>query len=119
MQQVAEINAVVAEIANGAKEQATALAEVSVAVAHVDQTTQQNAAMAEEATAASRAVSQETERLSELVGQFEVGNARGEPAMRRASRRDDPPMLRRAANSLRPPSGASRHLLPHAGEGLA
>ncbi|MGD0642524.1 MAG: globin-coupled sensor protein [Roseiarcus sp.] len=99
MLQVAEINGVVAEIANGAKEQSTALAEVSVAVAHVDQTTQQNAAMAEEATAASRAVSQEAERLSELVGQFEVGSSKGEPVARRASRRDDPPARRRAVAS--------------------
>jgi methyl-accepting chemotaxis protein len=93
--QVAEINAVVCEIADGAKAQATALAEVSVAIANVDQTTQQNAAMAEQATAASRAVSQQTERLSELVDQFEVGNAEGEPA----SRQDEPPALRRAVNA--------------------
>ncbi len=98
MQQVAEINGVVAEIANGAKEQATALAQVTVAVAHVDQTTQQNAAMAEEATAASRSVSHESERLSELVSQFDIGNAEGESA-RRISRRDEPPTLRRAVNS--------------------
>ena len=99
MQQVAEINTVVADIANGAKEQSTALAEVSVAVAHLDQTTQQNAAMAEEATAASRSVSQEAERLSELVGQFDVANSDDEPAARRTLRRDQPPAPRRAVNS--------------------
>jgi methyl-accepting chemotaxis protein len=99
MQQVAEINGIVAEIANGAKEQSTALAEVSVAVAHIDQTTQQNAAMAEEATAASRSVSEEAERLSELVGQFDVANSNDEPVARRASQKDDPPAYRRAVNS--------------------
>jgi len=40
--------------------------------------------MAEEATAASRTVSQEAERLSALVGQFDVANSNEEPVARRA-----------------------------------
>jgi methyl-accepting chemotaxis protein len=39
----------------------------------MDQVTQKNAAMVEESTAASHALSQEADRLSELVGQFRVG----------------------------------------------
>ena len=70
--QVAEINAVVANIAVGAKEQATALSQINVAVNNVDKATQQNAAMSEEATAASRAVSGEAQRLSDLVEGFVV-----------------------------------------------
>jgi methyl-accepting chemotaxis protein len=34
--------------------------------------TQQNAAMAEEATAASRSLSEESEKLSGLIGQFDL-----------------------------------------------
>jgi hypothetical protein len=49
--------------------------------------------------AASRAVSQEAERLGEFVGEFEVGNSNGESVARRASRRDQPPALRRAVNT--------------------
>ena len=73
MAQVAEINDVVAEIAAGAQEQATALDEVNTAINQMDQVTQQNAAMVEQSTAASHSLSQETEQLSGLVGQFQVG----------------------------------------------
>ena len=54
--QVAEINAVVAEIAAGAQEQATGLGEVNAAINQMDQVTQQNAAMVEESTAASHSL---------------------------------------------------------------
>ena len=67
---VSQINSVVADIAAGAEEQSTALQEVNTAVNQMDQATQQNAAMAEQATAAARSMLQETEKLSEMVGQF-------------------------------------------------
>ncbi|MGO9235501.1 MAG: methyl-accepting chemotaxis protein [Methylocella sp.] len=73
--QVAEINKVVSTIAAGAKEQAMGLQEVNTAINHMDQVTQQNAAMVEQTTAASHSLSQETERLSGLVGQFQLREA--------------------------------------------
>jgi methyl-accepting chemotaxis protein len=73
MAQVSEINNVVAEIASGAKEQSTALEEVNSAINQMDQVTQQNAAMVEQSTAASHALAEETEQLSLLIGQFQVG----------------------------------------------
>jgi methyl-accepting chemotaxis protein len=75
MAQVTEINNVVAEIAAGAKEQSTALEEVNSAINQMDQVTQQNAAMVEQSTAASYALAEETEQLSLLIGQFQVGRA--------------------------------------------
>ncbi|HUZ91244.1 MAG TPA: globin-coupled sensor protein [Methylocella sp.] len=87
--QVADISKVVSEIASGAKEQALGLQEVNTAINHMDQVTQQNAAMVEQTTAASHSLSQETERLSDLVGQFQIGEAAGHagknagPAMRK------------------------------------
>jgi methyl-accepting chemotaxis protein len=39
----------------------------------MDQVTQQNAAMVEQSTAASHALAEETEQLSLLIGQFQVG----------------------------------------------
>jgi methyl-accepting chemotaxis protein len=96
--QIAEINAVVAEIAVTAKEQATALAEIGVTLANIDQTTQQNAAMAEEATAAGRAVAQESERLAELMSEFEVGGGRGEADGRSASPNAESEPFRLAVN---------------------
>jgi methyl-accepting chemotaxis protein len=72
--QVTQINGVVAEIAASAQEQATGLHQVNAAVNQMDQVTQQNAAMVEEATAAAHSLREETDALSELVGQFRVGD---------------------------------------------
>ncbi|MCW6512255.1 methyl-accepting chemotaxis protein [Hyphomicrobiales bacterium BP6-180914] len=70
--QVAEINAVVSDIATSTQEQATALQEVNTAINQMDQVTQQNAAMVEESTAASKNLAQETEELARLIGQFQI-----------------------------------------------
>ena len=69
---IAEIDAVVGDIAASSREQATALQEVNIAVNEMDQVTQQNAAMAEQATAASTSLSRETVGLSALIDQFEI-----------------------------------------------
>ena len=83
---VAEINAVVGDIASGAQEQATGLQQVNTAVNQMDKVTQQNAAMAEQATAASRSLSQESSELSNLVSLFQVGDTGVEPMRRPAAR---------------------------------
>jgi methyl-accepting chemotaxis protein len=70
---VAEINAIVADIAASAKEQSDSINEVNIAINQMDQFTQQNAAMVEESTAASHSLGQETETLIDLVRQFQVG----------------------------------------------
>jgi methyl-accepting chemotaxis protein len=72
MAQVAEVNAVIAAIAAGAREQSTGLDEVNVALGRMDQVTQQNAAMVQQSTATSRSLSHETMELSRLVDQFEI-----------------------------------------------
>ena len=75
VQQVAEIDGIVGDIAASAQEQATGLDQVNTAVNHMDQVTQQNAAMVEESTAASHALSQETGELTRLMGAFSLGDA--------------------------------------------
>ena len=80
---VSEINSVVANIAASAEEQSTALQEVNTVVNQMDEATQQNAAMAEQSTAAARSMMQETEKLSEVVGQFQLGRAANTDAIRR------------------------------------
>jgi methyl-accepting chemotaxis protein len=72
MAQVAEINTVVSEIANGAKEQATGLEEINIAINQMDQMTQQNTAMAEESRAASRSLSHQAEQLTTLISRFQI-----------------------------------------------
>ena len=69
---VGEINQIVVEIANSARDQAAGLDEVNTAVGQMDQVTQQNAAMAEETTAASHSLAKEAEKLATLLSQFKV-----------------------------------------------
>jgi methyl-accepting chemotaxis protein len=94
MAQVIEINAVVGEIAAGAKEQAIGLAEVNTAINQMDQMTQRNASMVEESTAATHTLSQETAQLSGLIGQFQLGEAGEDAAMRRELQRVAPHVAR-------------------------
>lgn len=72
MSQVAEINGVVTDMANGASEQATSLNEVNIAITQMDQVTQENAAMVEESTAACHHLAQEVQELSHLVAKFRL-----------------------------------------------
>jgi methyl-accepting chemotaxis protein len=81
------MSGVVADIAAGAKEQATGLQHVNTAINRMDQATQQNAAMVEQSTAASRALSEETARLAGMVSEFAIGAAsdeRSRPSPRKA-----------------------------------
>ena len=73
--------------------------EVNTAINQMDQVTQQNAAMVEESTAASHSLSQETEQLSGLIGQFQVGR-----------RTTTPPCAASCKRSRRTPSGSRRNL---------
>jgi methyl-accepting chemotaxis protein len=105
MAQVTEINNVVAEIASGAKEQSTALEEVNSAINQMDQVTQQNAAMVEESTAASYALAEETEQLSVLIGQFQVGRLEENESLRRQLQHVAPHVFSgkaSSANGVRP-----------------
>jgi methyl-accepting chemotaxis protein len=73
MVQVSEINSIVSELAAGAGQQATELQQINAAINEMDQVTQKNAAMVEESTAASRSLAEETNQLTQLIGQFQVG----------------------------------------------
>ena len=79
---VAEISALVSEIAASSQEQAAGLAQVNIAVNHMDQATQQNAAMVEETTAATHSLKAETRQMASLVQRFSLG---GIPEMQTAS----------------------------------
>ena len=80
---VAEIDALVGEIAASAQEQSNGLAQVNTAVNQMDQVTQQNAAMVEESTAASHSLSSEAENLAASAGRFRVGAVAVEARPRR------------------------------------
>ncbi|KAB0681235.1 methyl-accepting chemotaxis protein [Aureimonas leprariae] len=69
---VVQVDAMVAGIAESAREQAGGLAGLNDAVGSMDKVTQQNAAMVEETTAASRALMEEARHLTEMIGRFRV-----------------------------------------------
>ena len=73
--QVNEINAVVSEIADGARQQSTELEDINATMGQMDQTTRQNAAMAEESTSASHSLASEIKQLSHLIDRFQVGES--------------------------------------------
>lgn len=67
---VAEIDDVIATIANSARDQAGGIQDITDSVTEMDRTTQQNAAMVEETTAASAVMRSKSRHLSELLGDF-------------------------------------------------
>jgi methyl-accepting chemotaxis protein len=104
VEQVAEMNRLVGDIAASAEVQATGLNEVNAAINQMDQVTQKNAAMVEEATAASHALAGEAAELARLVGLFQVGEEQA-PAMVRAEPRR---AMRAHVPAPRTPSPSSR-----------
>jgi len=81
---VAEMDALVKEIAASSAEQAIGLSEVNVAINQMDQVTQQNAAMVEETTAAANNLKSEANQLSTLVERFDTGGRRASAPSRAA-----------------------------------
>ena len=77
--QVGQIDANVAAIVEGAREQANGLSEINQAVNIMDQATQKNAAMVEETTAASHGLAREADTLKELLTQFRIGRTASAP----------------------------------------
>jgi len=69
---VAEIDALIVEIASSAEEQATGLNQVNTAVNQMDQVTQQNAAMVEQTTAATHSLKGQTLELVKQVSTFSI-----------------------------------------------
>ena len=72
---VAEIDALIVEIASSAQEQATGLNQVNLAVNQMDQVTQQNAAMVEQTTAATHSLKGQTLELVKQVSAFSISTA--------------------------------------------
>ena len=99
--QIIELNSIISDIANSAKEQSVGLEQVNTTVNQIDQLTQQNASMVEESTAASHALAKEAEELSRLIANFKLTrNGTAE-----AVRSNRPP--RTAAKPAAPRSGAA------------
>ena len=75
VEQVTRIDALIAEIASSAQQQAAALAQVNEAVNQMDQSTQQNVGMVEETKATSRAIRRKAEILRQQIQGFELSSS--------------------------------------------
>ena len=73
VQSVRRVTDLIGEMASTAAEQSDGFAQVHQAVSNLDQMTQQNAALVEESSAAAVAMNEQTQRLSQLVAQFNLG----------------------------------------------
>jgi methyl-accepting chemotaxis protein len=87
--QVARADAMVADIAAAAEDQARGLDRINAAVNDMEQATQQNAAMAEESTVASHSLADDAGALTRLVGRFRVAGGGGGAVMLRPDSRFD------------------------------
>lgn len=90
--QVTGANDVVAEIAEGAREQSSALLEVNSALSEMDKFTQENAVMVEKTATATRALEGEISSVIQAVSSFRVANV--EPFIMRKPVRAAPPSPR-------------------------
>jgi methyl-accepting chemotaxis protein len=73
--QVNQLTELVNQIAQAASQQAGGLKEVNDTVAEIDQVTQQTAAMVEQTNTATHSLAGEATNLSQLVGEFKIGDA--------------------------------------------
>lgn len=71
--QIAEITALIDQMASASQDQATRLSQISDSVGHLDTITQRNAALVEETTAAADALRQQAAHLAQTVRYFRLG----------------------------------------------
>ena len=72
---VTDVSSLIDSIASAASEQASALKNINSALGDLDQVTQHNAAMADDSSEAAQSLLGQASRLSELVEQFQIGDA--------------------------------------------
>ncbi|MEN9678239.1 MAG: hypothetical protein RIS76_4135 [Verrucomicrobiota bacterium] len=79
---VSATDALVAEIATAAREQAQGIEQINVAITQMDKVTQSNSASAEEGASAAEELDAQAESLKDMVGQLRqlIGGADGMPA---------------------------------------
>ena len=70
--QIAQVSALIREIASATSAQGQGLREISQAVATLDDATQQNAALVEQSSAAAESLNQQARLLTQLVSRFKV-----------------------------------------------
>jgi methyl-accepting chemotaxis protein len=70
---VKKVSDIIAEMAAASQEQSAGIEQVNKAITQLDEVTQQNAALVEQAAASSEAMDEQASGLSDLVGNFNMG----------------------------------------------
>lgn len=70
---VKKVSDIIAEMAAASQEQSAGIEQVNKAITQLDEVTQQNAALVEQAAASSEAMDEQASGLSDLVGNFHMG----------------------------------------------
>lgn len=86
MERVGSISGLIEMIAESATNQAEGVQQINTTIGSIDRMTQQNAAMGEECNAAARILKSEADRLRDLVGRFELGDAQFSGSARTAAK---------------------------------
>ena len=72
---VQRVGDIIGEITAAASEQSAGIGQVNQSVGEIDRMTQQNAALVEESAAAAESLREQAQRLSQVVQQFQLGDA--------------------------------------------
>ncbi len=70
---VEQVQTIIGEITNAAREQSDGIDQINIAVSQLDQMTQQNAALVEEGAAAAESLKEQAARLAEAISVFKLG----------------------------------------------
>jgi methyl-accepting chemotaxis protein len=107
VESIGRVTAIMGEIVDSSKEQASGIQQVHRAVSDMDSVTQQNATLVEESAAATESMKEEAARLAQLVAVFKLADkpARG-AAGKAPARKDDAPRIARAATAPAKPAAS-------------
>ena len=107
VESIGRVTAIMGEIVDSSKEQASGIQQVHRAVSDMDSVTQQNATLVEESAAATESMKEEAARLAQLVAVFKLADKPARRALAKAApRKDDAPRIARAAAAPAKPAAA-------------
>jgi methyl-accepting chemotaxis protein len=109
---IVRVTAIMGEIVDSSKEQASGIQQVHRAVADMDSVTQQNASLVEESAAATESMKEQAARLRQLVAVFKLADRPARAAARQAAPRAPTPRIAKdttpAAGKAAAPAGRGR-----------
>jgi len=107
VESIGQVTAIMGEIVDSSKEQATGIQQVHGAIADMDSVTQQNATLVEESAAATESMKEQAARLAQLVAVFKLADRPQRAGARSASRGEGRTGVQRIAKPAPPAKRAA------------